>query len=370
MAKIFGMNRKIVWVVFILLITKYADAQPLSLYTDVQNQIMVWDNGVIRKIDYLQPTEFKIGRIAIPYIDNSRNFKIYYKGGIRTVNVGFTNEYQSSDCLIPFLNATSLNVFDRGEVKNLTRLCTKYYAGDSLILYLDGRTQQFNAYYNGAILPVEAFLADPNGGIDKVELKSNIAAYVNYANQFHLFYHGTIINQENYPVSSFKTGRNTVAYVDAGNQFKVFNDGNTQILESFPPISYSVGCDMVAYITVDGNFNIFYKGKIYKMGYFKPNYQVSDFVCVFQDPSGYSKVFQDGITTTLEPYMPDKYLAQYHSVVYFDRNNVLKLYSNGEVNEVTSAISPGQSNWSLSYDVVMYQIGNNFFKFYYQGNEY
>ncbi|MES2478628.1 MAG: hypothetical protein V4561_06050 [Bacteroidota bacterium] len=364
------MFRKLLLLIPILLISKYADSQPLSVYTDIQNQVMVWDNGVIRKVDYLQPIEMKVGRIAMPYIDNSNNFKVYYRGGVRKLNIGFTNQFQATDCIIPFLNATSLNVFDRGEVKNLSRMCTQYFAGDSLIFFLDGRTQQYNAYYNGETVPVEPFLAATNNGVGQVELKSNIAAYVNYANQFHLFYHGAIINQEAYPVSSFKTGRNTVAYVDANNTFKVFNDGQTQVLESFPPQNFQVGCDMVAYVTVDGNFNIFHKGKVHKMGFFKPNYQVSDFVCLYQDPSGYSKVFQDGITTTLEPYMPEKYVAQYNSVAYFDRNNVLKLYSNGAVNEVTSALQPNQANWSLNYDVVMYQIGNNFFKFYYQGTEY
>lgn len=364
------MLQKVFLTTLVFFLCKNVNAQPLSMYTDLQNQVMVWDNGAIRKVDYLRPIEYKIGRVAIPYIDNSNNFKIYYRGAVRKVNIGFTNQFMASDCIVTYLNATSLNVFDRGETKNLSRLCTQFYAGDSLIVYNDGRTQQFNAYYNGEILPIEPFLADPNGGISKVEVKSNIAAYVNYANQFHVFYHGQVFNLETYPVNSFKAGRNTVAYVDGGNQFKVFNDGNTQIIESFAPQSYSVGCDMVAYITVDGNFNIFHKGKVYKIGYFRPNYQVADFVCVYQDQSGYSKVFQNGEVTTLEPYMPDKYFAQYNSVAYFDRNNVLKLYSNGEVNEVTSALPAGQDNWSLSYDVVMYQLGNNYFKFYNNGREY
>ena len=60
-------------------------------------------------------------------------------------------------------------------------MCSKYYAGDSVILYLDGRTQQFNAYYNGEIIAVEPFLAAANNGVSEVALKSNIAAYVNYA---------------------------------------------------------------------------------------------------------------------------------------------------------------------------------------------
>lgn len=112
------MLKNILLVISIFFISHNIDAQPLSFYTDLQNQVMVWDNGVIRKADYLLPIEIKVGRIAIPYIDNSNNFKVYYRGGVRKLNTGFTNQFQSSDCLIPFVNATSLNVFDRGEVKN------------------------------------------------------------------------------------------------------------------------------------------------------------------------------------------------------------------------------------------------------------
>ena len=80
-------------------------AQPLSAYTNMQNQLMVWDNGMIRKIDYLRPVELKIGRSAIPYLDNSRSFKIYYGGGVQTVNIGFTNQIYATDNLVAFVNA-------------------------------------------------------------------------------------------------------------------------------------------------------------------------------------------------------------------------------------------------------------------------
>lgn len=353
-----------------LVFTQVANSQPLSSYTDAQNQLMVFDNGVIRKVDFLAPQSLKIGRVAMPYIDNSNNFKIYYRGGVQKLNSGFTNQYQVTDCLIPFLNASSLNVFDRGTVTNLSRLCTQYFASDSLILFNDGRTQEFKSYYNQQVTVLEPTLTSDNNGVSKVSVGSNIGAYVNFTNQFRIFYNGTIINQESFLVSNFKAGRNIVAYIDANNTFKVFYKGETQTLENFTPQSFEVGCDMVAYVTLEGNFNIFYKGQVYKMGFFNPKYQVSDYVCLFLDPSGYSKVFQDGITTTLEPYMPEKYKVQYNSIAYFDRNNVLKLYYNGEVNEVTSALQPGGDNWSLNYDVLMYQPGANFFKFYYQGTEY
>ncbi len=68
-------------------------AQPLAEYVDIQNQLMVWDHGMVHKVDYMPPNSIKTGRVAIPYLDNSNSFKIYYKGSVRTINAGFTNAF-------------------------------------------------------------------------------------------------------------------------------------------------------------------------------------------------------------------------------------------------------------------------------------
>jgi len=205
------------------LFTVAAEAQPLAAYTNLQRQVMVWDNGLLRKVDYLPPTEMKVGRTAIAYLDNSRSFKIYYGGGVRTVNAGFTNSFDVSDNLITFLNAKSLNVFEQGVVKNLSLLCDEYYMGDSLVVFLDGVRTEYKAYYNGTIYPIENYLAAT--ALTRIKVSDNIAAYNNYARQFRIFYHGNIIAQEENLVSSFDAGRNTVAYTDASNTFKIFHDG-------------------------------------------------------------------------------------------------------------------------------------------------
>ena len=111
------MLKKIAGLIACCFLSAIVSAQPLSAYVNLQNQVMVWDDGIIRKIDYLTPISMKIGRTTIPYQDNSRSFKIYYGGGVRTINIGFTNEYHVSDNLVVFLNARSLNVFDNGREK-------------------------------------------------------------------------------------------------------------------------------------------------------------------------------------------------------------------------------------------------------------
>jgi hypothetical protein len=341
------------------------EAQPLAAYTNLQNQVMVWDNGLLRKIDYLPPTELKIGRINIPYLDNSRSFKIYYGGGVRTLNTGFTNGFRTSDNLTIFLNSKSLNVFDKGMVKNLSLLCTEYFLGDSLVVFLDGVRNEYKAYYNGTIYPIESYLA--GDAIAGLKVSDNIAAYNNYARQFHLFYRGNILTQEEYAVNSFDVGRNTVAYVDAGNVFKIFHAGKTILAEGFPPTSYTAGDNVVAYVSNDGYFKIYYADSIYNLGYFRPEYQVGDNVIGFRDATGYFKVFYKGEVTQLDSYYPQNYVAQYNSLVYQSRAHILRMFSAGEVYDVTTA---EVENWDLNYDVLRYRIGENFYRVYYGGQEY
>jgi hypothetical protein len=345
-------------------------AQPLTAFVNLQNQVMVWDNGVIRKIDYLPPVDMKIGRTAIPYLDNSRSFKIYTRGGVRNINNGFTNEFRATDNLVAFLNSRSLNIFDEGEVKNLTPLCVEYFLGDSLLLFIDGIRYEYKAYYNGDIYPIENFLA--GDALDVIKVSDNIAAYDNYANQFRIFFHGQIIAQEDYSVSTFDVGRNTVAYVDINRQFKVFHSGKTTTLEDFPPDNYVVGDDLVAYTSSDGYFRIFYKDSLHTVGFFRPEYQVGDNVVAFRDGGGYFRVFSRGEFTNLEPYYPSSYVVQYNSVAYVNRGNVLRLFSDGELYDVTSIFSDGENNsdWSLNYDVLRYRVGLNAYKIFYRGNEY
>jgi hypothetical protein len=360
------------YIVFLLVLTASVSAQPLTAFVNLQRQVMVWDDGMIRKVDYLPPTIMKIGRTAIPYLDNSRSFKIYYGGGTHAINNGFTSEFFTTDNLVAYLNASSLNVFDNGTIKNLTLLAQQYFIGDSIVLYLDGVRREYKAYYNGTIYPIENFLAAD--ALDVIKVSDNIAAYINYSNQFRIFFHGNIIAQEDYAVSTFDVGRNTVAYVDANRQFKIFHNGQTFAVEDFPPESFSVGDNVVAYISSDGYFKIFYEDSVRTIGFFRPDYQVGDKVVAYRDGGGYFRAFYMGDITTLETYYPSGFVVQYNSVAYLNRSNVLRLFTEGEVYDVTTLYNNGEEganeNWLLSYDVLKYRVGANMYKVFYKGTEY
>jgi len=87
----------------------------------------------------------------------------------------------------------------------------------------------------------------------------------------------------------------------------------------------------------------------------------------YRDPSGYFKVFYKGDISVLEPYYPDKFTMQYNSIAYVNRANTLRLFTEGELYDVTTA---EMESWELNYDVLKYQIGNNMFRINYKGREY
>jgi len=340
-------------------------AQPLAAFVDIQNQLMVWDKGMIHKADYMPPTSMKIGRTAIPYLDNSRSFKIYYNGSVQSLNSGFTNTFIATDNLVAYMNQKSLNVFDRGVNKNLTGVCDQYFVGDSVILYLDSYRGEYRAYYNGKTFAVESYIADST--LSRLKVVDNIVAFDNFANLFRIFYRGVLIGQEEYPVTNFDAGRNTVAYVDIDRKFKIFHSGQTFVIDDYAPQSYKVGDNLVAFVSGDGYFKVFYGDSLRTIGYMNPNYQVSDNIIAFKDPGGMLKVIYKGVVTEMENYYPNNMTIQYNSLAYINSGGTLRLFSEGEVYDVTNA---ELSNWSLNYDVITYQIGQGIFKVYYKGNEY
>lgn len=360
----------------------------LSAFTNLQNQFMVWDNGMIRKIEYLLPAEYQVGRIAIPYIDNSRNFKIYANGGVTKINDGFTNSFKASENLVTFLNARSLNVWDNGKITNLSKYCEQYLLGDSLVLFFDGVQREYRAYYGGQVYTIEGFLAGASfpvpandsvaarvltdrdiasGQLPSIKVAANLAAYINYANQFHIFYKGEILDQEDFLINSFDVGRNTVAYLNQDNEFKVFHKGTTTTIDNFAPYEYAAGDDLVAYIDRDNYFKIFYQDSIYSIGFFQPDFLVKDNIVAFRDATGYFKVFYKGHVYTLESYYPRSFKASYHSLAYVNQANVLRVFTEGETYDVTEA---DIASWRLDYDVVQYRFGSNMYKVFYKGKTY
>ncbi len=345
-------------------------SQPFSAYTNVRDEFYVFDNGAVNRIEASQPINFKVGRSSVAYIDNARNFKVYKDGTVTAITDLFTTKFEVSDNLILYKSAKMISVVDGNDIVLLSKLCDRYAMGDSIVLFYDINKSSFNAYYNGKITELEGFLSISENDFtfdSTVKVSDNIGAYINYNDQFKVFYNNEVETLENQAVHAFQVGRNTVAYVDINNQFKIYHKGHTYTIDPFAPKSFMTGDDVVAFHSNDGYFKIFYEGNLYTIGYYEPSYIVADRVVAYSDPNGAFKAFYEGEQIMIDNYYPDKITINYNSLAYVNKSNVLRMFSKGKVYDITSM---SLQDMRLDYDVLQYKVGLNAYKLFYNGEFY
>lgn len=367
---VFAMKQFILSCLCYLALNNPVWAQPYSAYTDIRNEFYAFDNGAVNRLEGLAPVNVKIGRSGILYHDNQRILKLYRDGGVQTVTDLFTSQFEVSDNLMLFRSANMVAVIDDGKVTTLSGLCDRYALGDSIVVFYDNNRQTFNAYANGKTNELESFLnisTDDFKFGSNVKVSDNICAYINFNDQFKVFYQQGSEVLENQIVNNFEVGRNTVAYTDINNVFKVFHKGQVYTLDPFKPKSYMVGDDLVAFQSSDGYFKVFYNGQLFTMGYYEPKYQLADRVLAFQDLNGFFKLFYEGEQIMVDNYYPDKFKLAYNSLAYVNKAGILRYAYKGKISDVTMTQIV---DMRLDYDVLQYKIGYNMYRFFFNGENY
>jgi len=353
--------------ILLVFIIRFAGAQNLNAYTDqVTKYFYIFDDGKMVEAEYLPVTQAAVGGNCVAYVDNSSNFKIYYDGNITTEADNAPDKFYVTDNLVVYDFNKRLSVFDRGRSTTLCYQHGIFSVGDSMVAFYDTISFSLKVYKDGEIKDME-------GLYDKAPPKSlktgdNITAYVNYNNLFKVYYNNRTYDLESSPPSKYLAGSNTVAYVDRASQtFKVFYHGNLLQLEAFPPSSFKVGDDLVAYVDNTGNFKVFYMGELNTVLTYEPQYyDAVDHVVIYGDVQNFN-VFYAGKATKLESYKPDIYQLDFNSIAYIDRFNKIRLFSDGEVKDVSNSIV---NTFQLTRNVLMYSTDLESMHFYCNGKNY
>lgn len=346
--------------------------QPLSAYVNQDGRFFVFDNFEIHQAHYLEPKYFLIGKNSIPFIDNTKNFKIYYNGNTQQINEGYTTDFYITDNLTVFKNQATLCVFDNGKFKKLADYNTSFAYSDSVIGFFDDQKYQYNLYWNGKIIQLEEnSLGNP---VTMTAAGSNVFAWVTQYDQFNIFFNGDIFEQESQAPQMVSAGKNIVVYRDYYNDLKVFYKGETFDLGAVPVIagkqkmsSVLAGNDLAAYLDGTGELKIFYSGKIIETGVMNPQLiRVKDNVMIFEDGTGGLSVFYMGQITRLENFIPMKMELSQNSLYYFTQTNEIRFFTFGKMVELPVQI---YNDIRLDFDVLQLKTGFNSFSFYYQNKK-
>lgn len=340
-------------------------AQNLAAYADYRGYFQAFDNGVFRQLEYLPVKSFKVGGVAIAYVDNTNEFRIFAdEQKFDQTNAGDLT-YFTTDYLVAFRVGKVLSVFEKQRTKVLSYYCSLYSINDSLVSYFDDSNYNFSVYYNGDVIDLESSMIEPP---KKIKTGSNTVAYVDQSKFFKIFYQGKTYTIDDVPPVEFDSGRDIVAYVDDYNHyFHLFYKGDTARIETFAPDSFQVGFGIMAYTDNLGNFRIFNNGATRRLLTFRPDFYKVKGNTIVYGYNGNFNVFYKGEIYTLESYVPANFQVSNDGVAYLDESGRLKLFMNGKQSTVSYEII---KKFVLNGNVITYEVGTNTTTFYWNGKNY
>jgi len=356
---------KFLFVLFLTVLLFNAFAQNIAGFTDYQNRFYVFDDGNIRQLEFQPVQEYEVGDKCLGYVTNGEHFKVYYNH-IDYELSSLVSSYKVTDNLVSYQIGRQLYVFEDGNKRLLSKFVGSYLTGDSIVAFFDTENYYFQVYYKGEIITIEDGLLFENTALFKVG--ANMLGYIDAYQNFKVFYQGKTYELEQTPLIQGEVGRNIMAYIDPVTDFlKVFYKGEVHELETFRPKSFQVGYEKVAYVTEMGDFKMFDDGEVHTIAAFKPDsYELKDEMLVYHMQDQLF-AFYKGEQYLIENYIPSSYEVNDNAIAYLDQNGYLKLFMNGEIKTLSYE---KLNDFKVLRNVVLYNVGMNTTKIYYNGKTY
>jgi hypothetical protein len=360
---------KKLFLIILIVITGIAgQAQYLAAFNDYQNKFWIFEAGMFTQVEHLAIQEYQVGGILVAYIDSGGKLKIYRNGETQTLMDGNPIKFTATDYLLGYSLYEQLNVYDNGKVKVLSTECNGYVVKDSLIAWNNKIAKTLQVYYNGRIITlIDGLLYFP---FDSFKLGDNTIAFVHSStNEFYIFYLGKLQLMD--PIADqmiYQAGRDIVAFMDIPDQsFKVFYRGEVTELDVFQPKSFQVGDEILAYVDNLGKLKYFENGVVKTISNYEPKfYNIEDKVLVFEE-QGFFKTVCNGQVYVVERYIPQPYHIDWNTIAYLDQSSFVKIFQNCEP---TTISYEKVKDISMVRDLVIYVLGVNKTKIYFNGQSY
>jgi hypothetical protein len=287
-------------------------------------------------------------------------------------------------------NMNYFYAFDKGQIIQLEYLKVKDFSvGGNCILYKDSRNH-LKMYYKGQVtelsvnnitdfqaldyLAVYSFAGIihiiENGRVKTINTHSlnyiaedSLVAFYDDAQSFlAAYYRGRIYRLEDGLVgaqpSSFRCGDNIIAFLSPRTgDLMVFYQGGTYRLEPFVSEgTFKAGRDIVAYVNAaDQKFKVFYRGETHAIEDFPPiSYRTGDGIVVYVDNTGRFKIFSNGEVIDISSSEPDFY-SVHNRIVVFGEQGYFKTWYKDRLYDLENYIP---TQWKAEWNTIVY-IDNN-----------
>lgn len=259
-----------------------SNAQNLNTFTDANNRLYQFNNGVFEQIYYQVTRDVQVSNHHVCFVDSKGDVYVHYKG--QKIQVAQThNELVNTDNILVVRTASVLRVFDQGDVTLLTSNAVSFGAGDSVVLYQDVIGGYLRYYYQGEIKEISMIVGDYP--IQPGEVGANTFVYKDNAGNHSVFWHGKFYDLMNTrQLVTYSAGQDVVAFNDPqNNTFSAFDNGYIIDVDRQWAQNFKAGDNFIYYKDAGDVHRVVREERVTDLGMDLNSIQVTDSLVIYQD---------------------------------------------------------------------------------------
>lgn len=362
------MKKILLSLIIVIAATLSFSQEGMGYFYDTFNRFTVFDKGSIHELESTQVDSVRVGDDYLAYIDRQGNLKVYSNGEVKVIEESIPNTMVATAHALVYKMEQRLMIYQNGKKKQLASWAERFFAGDSIVVWLARPSLDILVYENYEIKTIETSVvaqAIKNGRAGR-----NIFGYSDLNNDFKVYYRGQIIETPASDIRNYRCGRGIIAFIDRfNNSFNVFENGEVKTIMNAIPKSYSVSDNIISYFDIDNNFMVYYNGQSTKLESYDPVILPSkgNMLIYYYEPE--LKLFYDGKLHVLEKFIDQQSIVTgINSLVYLDNANRAKYFYKGKLYDNFLFDKPKKIE--LYRDLPAFTYGNNTIGFFYNGKMY
>lgn len=264
--------------------------QNINAFSDYNNRLYKFENGIFQKIYYQPVKELVLGNNYVCYVDNKGDVIVSYYDDNTTIAQTY-NSIQGSDNLLLVQTATVLRVFDNGVSHILTSSAMDFAFNDSLVVWQDQIGGYLKYYYKDEIHKIAMVVGDYK--INSNHLGANTFVFIDNTGAYKILWHGEMYDMlSSNQMVYCKAGQDIVAFNDPNTQtFAVFDNGEFLDVEMQQAVGFIPGNGFVYYKDAANTHKVYHNQDIQELSFADiTNINVSDSLIIFNDV-GLTKVW-------------------------------------------------------------------------------
>lgn len=351
---------KVIFCLFILL-NSICFAQ-IAPFVDFNGQFKTFYKGSIRTLELQGVQSFQFGDDILQYMDVRGNFKIYDGETTQLITIQIVNPV-NSDNLVAWTIAQNLYTLEGKEKRVVTNNCGDFVVKDSLVIFQDTRFKTLNVYYNGEI---QQIMQQFSSMVMPTKIGENCFAFKDNGDIYKVFMAGKIVEIGNTPQDiQVECGTDIACFNDPINRtFAVVEKGTIMDVESQYVKKYKTGLGFIVYEDMNGNLMMYKNNEKLTLSNFYSGFlEVKDNMVVWGENNQLFTWFNHQ-KVRICPYIPTEFEIKNNTLVFKNNLGGVSVYQFGTTNLVTSQID---GKFKICKDNVLVELFNKRYLFYVEG---